>query len=77
MVEIVYLHGTSKDLKQSLSMWKSPESCVQTAIGIQISRTLTASNRRMLALLYKDGATEHPIQEIIFGTDVANVEVLR
>jgi hypothetical protein len=76
VVEIVYLHGTSEDLKRSLSTWISPESYVRTAIGIKISRKLSGSNRPMLALLYEKGAIDNPVQEIEFGTDVANVEGL-
>ena len=75
VVEIGYLHGTREDLKRSLSTWVSPESHVRTAIGIKISRERIGSTRRMLALLYEKGA-DNPVQEIEFGTDVANVEGL-
>ena len=52
VVEVAYWHGTTDDLKRSLSLWISPESYVQNAIGIKVSRTLGGSNRRMLAPLY-------------------------
>jgi hypothetical protein len=73
VVEVVYLHGTKEDLKESLSTWISPESYVQTAVGVIIFRKQSGSKRRMLALLYEKGASDNPVQEIEFGADVENV----
>ena len=74
VVEIDFRHGTTEQLKSTLSAWVSAESFIQTAIGIKISE-MDGDRCGMLALLYDKGAS-NPVQEIEFGTDVPNVEGL-